>query len=38
MHERGLADDELEDERERLGDDRFVREERDEREERVEDR
>jgi hypothetical protein len=29
MHERGLADDELEDERERLGDGRFVREERD---------
>ena len=29
MHERGLADDELEDERERLGEGRFVREERD---------
>jgi hypothetical protein len=29
MHERGLADDELEDERERLGDGRFEREERD---------
>jgi hypothetical protein len=29
MHERGLADDELEDERERLGEGRFVREEHD---------
>ena len=29
MHERGLADDELEVERERLGEDRFTREERD---------
>ena len=29
MHERGLADDEVEGERERLGEGRFVREERD---------
>ena len=29
MHERGLADDELEVERERLGEDRFTREGRD---------
>ena len=29
MHERGLADDELEGERERLDDGRFVRDERD---------
>jgi C4-dicarboxylate-specific signal transduction histidine kinase len=35
MHERGLADDELEGDRDRAGDDRFVREERVEREERV---
>jgi type II secretory pathway pseudopilin PulG len=39
MHERGLADDELADDRERLDDDgRFVREERVEREERIEER
>jgi FtsZ-interacting cell division protein ZipA len=30
MHERGLADDEIETERERLGEGRFAREERDE--------
>jgi flagellar biosynthesis/type III secretory pathway M-ring protein FliF/YscJ len=30
MHERGLADDELDGERERLGESRFAREERDE--------
>jgi hypothetical protein len=30
MHERGLADEELDDERERLGEGRFSREERDE--------
>jgi FtsZ-interacting cell division protein ZipA len=29
LHERGLADDELDAERERLGDDRFTRDERD---------
>ena len=29
MHERGLADDELEVERERLGQERFARDERD---------
>ena len=38
MHERGLADDELADDRERLGDERFVREERGERDERIEER
>ena len=38
MHERGLADDELADDRERLDDGRFVREERVEREERIEER
>jgi len=39
MHERGLADDELGDDRERLDDDgRFVREERVVRDERIEER
>ena len=38
MHERGLADDELADDRERLDDGRFAREERVEREERIEER
>ena len=38
MHERGLADDELADDRERLDDVRFVREERVGRDERIEER
>ena len=38
MHERGLADDELADDRARLGDERFVREPGGQREERIEER